>query len=96
MYPIKFKEHNVVLGKDQEEYSDLPALVFDDAEGRVVTCWHFSFLERLKVLFGGRVWIQVFTFRQPFPPMLPTVKKTELFLPAPKPQESNELGQDLS
>jgi hypothetical protein len=71
MKPIYFKEHNVVFAKDQKEYLPLPAHKDDD--GVVTSCWRFSFLERLKVLFVGRVYLSQMTFNQPLQPQLPKV-----------------------
>ena len=63
MKPQFFKEHNIVYAKDQKEYIPLPALQKDNVEGEVVTCWRLTFLERLKILFTGRVWCSLWMFR---------------------------------
>ena len=72
MHPIEFKGQNAVFGKDQPEYLPLPALLTSD--GIVLTCWKFSFKERLKVLFSGRLFLQVVTNGTPLQPLLPTVE----------------------
>jgi len=71
MKPIYFKEHNVVFAKDQKEYLQLPA--HKDEDGVVTSCWRFSFIERLKVLLVGRVYLSQMTFNKPLQPQLPSV-----------------------
>jgi len=69
----KFKECNVVFAKNQPEYLPLPALKMED--GQVISCWKASFRERLKILFVGRIWLNVLTFNQPLQPLLMSVNK---------------------
>lgn len=84
MKPIKFKEANVVFGEDQPEYLPLPAYCADTKEGHAVTCWKLSFLERIRILFTGRVWLSQLTFRKPLQPIRPAVKKYEIFSRPPR------------
>jgi len=71
MKPIEFAEQTCVIAKDQKEYLPLPAFKSDD--GQVISCWKFSFWERLKVLFGAKMWFHMFTFNQPLQPQRPTL-----------------------
>ena len=48
MKPVKFKERNATIAKDQHEYNNLPAHIED---GVVTSCWSLSWKERFKVLF---------------------------------------------
>lgn len=57
---VKFPECNVTYAKDQPEYQSLPALKMPD--GEIVTCWRLSIIERLKILFTGKIWLSVLTF----------------------------------
>jgi len=66
MQPISFPEQNCVFAKDQKEYLPLP--VHKTAEGLVVSCWRLSVWERLRLLFSGRLWLQVLSFNQPLQP----------------------------
>lgn len=68
MRAIKFKHQNKVFAEYQKEYFSLPALQLDTKEGEVITCWKMSFLERLKVLFTGKVWLVLLTFNKPLTP----------------------------
>lgn len=69
MKPVFFKQQNVVVGKDQEEYLDLPAYVDKESPGReVISCWQLSFMERLKVLITGKIWNRQFTFGTAYSP----------------------------
>jgi len=71
MKPIAFDEQNCVYAENQPEYLPLPVHKTDD--GRVISCWRFSWWERLKVLVFGKMWYHVMTFNQPLQPQLPTV-----------------------
>jgi hypothetical protein len=82
MKPIKFPEANVTFAKDQPEYQQLPALRYDTQHGEVVSCWRLSWKERLRVLFGGKVWLSLMMFGKPFTPSyLTTVKKEVVNFP---------------
>jgi len=70
MKPIQFPEANVTFAEGQEEYHNLPAFVEDSIDGRVISCWRLSWLERLKVLVTGRVWSHVLTFHRSLQPQL--------------------------
>ena len=70
MKSIKFKECNTQYAKDQDQYNTLPALKIKGEEGHVVTCWKLSFLEKIKLLFGAKVWVSTMTFNKPLQPML--------------------------
>ncbi len=73
MKPIKFKEHNKVYAENQPEYLPLP--VYEDSVqgGRVFHCWQLSFKERIKILFNGKLWINVLNFGQKLQPIKPMV-----------------------
>jgi hypothetical protein len=72
-----FKECNMVYAKDQPEYLQLPA--YKSKKGAVTSCWKMSIKERLKVLFTGRVYLQLLTFNRPIQPQLMSTDK-ELLL----------------
>lgn len=78
MKNIKFKECNMVIGKDQPEYKPLHAC-YDYATNIVTTCYKFNLLERLKFLFTGKLWLMQMTFGAPLQPQLPTVHKKEIY-----------------
>jgi hypothetical protein len=66
MNPIKFKEQNCIIAKEQPQYLQLPAYKSDD--GIVTTCWKLSFSERIKILISGNIWIELMTFNHPIQP----------------------------
>lgn len=75
MKPIKFPEHNKMFADDQPEYLPLPAFVNPgDMKGQVITCWQLSWPERIKLLFGGKLWLSQLSFHQPLQPQLPQVE----------------------
>ena len=71
MEPIEFKEMNAVLAEGQTEYMSLP--VHRTEEGRVISCWKFSFRERLQILWHGIMWFHVLTFNRPLQPQAPSL-----------------------
>ena len=76
MKTIDFKECNVVYAKEQPEYRPLPAHKADD--GCVTSCWELSFIERIKILFSGKIFLQVLTFNQPLQPSKMSVDKPRM------------------
>lgn len=79
MKPIKFKGHNTVYAENQPPYIPLPVLKFETPEGEATACWKMSFKERLKVLFTGKIWVQLLTFNEPLTPSYVTVNRKEVF-----------------
>jgi len=73
MNPIEFKEQNKVYAKDQKPYLPLPVYEDDVQGGRVFHCWGLTFTERLKILFTGKLWINVLNFGQPLQPIRPMI-----------------------
>jgi len=64
--PIDFPEANITWvkpkGMTDEECGSLQAY---REEGLSVSCWHCSFLERLRILLTGRIWLGVSAQFQP-------------------------------
>jgi len=60
MNPIEFKESNQTLGKPNnmtdKECGTLP--IYTDGKS-CLSCWKMSFIERLKALIFGKVWVFV-------------------------------------
>lgn len=71
MKPISFKEQNCVIAKDQNEYLSLPA--WKSKDGTIISCWQLSFIERIKLLFTGRLWFKILTFNKPLQPQRPLI-----------------------
>lgn len=76
---IDFKYSNAVYGKNQDEYENLYVLKFDE-NGEVISCWKLSFIDRLKILLTGKMWISVLTFGNKFQPMKLSVNKNRMFV----------------
>lgn len=75
MSPIKFKECNCIYAKDQPEYLPLPVLKTED--GQVTSCWKLSFIEKLKVLLTGKIFVTQLTFNQPLQPLKVKLKYSD-------------------
>ncbi len=67
MKVIKFKECNVVYAEGQPEYLSLPA--HKSSDGVVTSCWRLSLRERICVILGGRIFLQLLTFNDPLQPL---------------------------
>ena len=70
---IKFPECNMTYAENQPEYKLLPALKMED--GEIVTCWELSIRERFKIMFSGKIWLNVLTFNRPLQPLLMSANK---------------------
>ena len=78
MKPINFKEVNTVYGANQEQYQPLPAYV-SHLDGLTIVAFKLNWLERIRLLFTGRLWHCMYTYGKPLQPVWPTVQKGEAF-----------------
>ena len=56
-----------IYAKDQPQYQPLP--VWRDEDGTVLSRWHCTWRERLRILFTGDVYLWQLTFNQPLQPV---------------------------
>ena len=70
MKPVTFEGQNIVLGKGQPEYMELPALRCGDAEGTVWACWELDEADIADLVRTKKLWVGQLTFRQPFSPQM--------------------------
>jgi hypothetical protein len=75
---IEFPEQNIVIAKDQPQYLPFPAHRLADPEGTVIACWSLSFMERIRILFTGKIWHSILTFKQPLQPQLLSTIKPDM------------------
>lgn len=68
MKPVKFKEQNCTFAENQDPYIPLPAHKHNDEWKCVTSCWELSFMEKIKVLFTGRIYSTLPTFGRPLNP----------------------------
>lgn len=80
MKALEFKEQNLVFAKDQPEYLPLPVFKNDSPKGEVIFCMGLSFMERLRVLISGKIWVRLLTFNKPLTPSYLTTKKSEVLV----------------
>jgi hypothetical protein len=71
MKPVTFPSQNVVYAENQPEYIPLPA--YRSKDGHVTSCWKFSWRERLRILFGARLYWTQMTFNEPLQPVRPSL-----------------------
>lgn len=71
MNAIEFPEQNTVYAKDQPEYFPLPVNRTDG--GQVTSCWSFTWKERIKILFGAKLFWRQLTFNNPLQPVRPSI-----------------------
>lgn len=83
MKPVNFPESNKVYAEDQPEYIPLATYYAKESpNGDIISCWKLNFLERLKVLFTGRIWVSLWCFHQPLTPSRLSVNKWSMLLKA--------------
>ena len=66
MKAITFKGANCVYAEEQDEYLNLPA--HKTKGGEVTSCYRLSFMERMRVLFTGKIFFTLLTFNKPLQP----------------------------
>ena len=79
MKAVEFKHQNSVFAEDQPEYTALPSLKIEGSEGHVISCWQMSFKERIKVLFTGKVWLDLLSFNKPLTPSFMSVNRKDVY-----------------
>lgn len=70
----------VVYAADQPEYQPLP--VWRKPGGEVISRWRLTWRERLAVLFGRDLYVEVLTFGQPLQPIFMAFDEREVLLGA--------------
>ena len=73
MKAIDFPESNSVYAKNQSEYLELPA--HKTTDGIVTSCYALTCKERLRLLFGAKIWLSLMTFNKPLQPQRLYVSK---------------------
>ena len=95
MKPIKFDEANMELqpppGLTEDECNSL--WVYISPGGQCISCWKIPFLQRLKLLFHGRVWLSVIG-GQTQPPVWLMCKKN-LFIYPKKRKQIRKSGKEV-
>ena len=81
MKPIKFKEQNCTFAENQKQYKPLPCYKSSDIQGQVISCWKFTFWERIRILFGCKLWVSLMMFGKPLTPSFFTTKKSDVLIP---------------
>lgn len=72
MRAVKFKEANIEIAKNQEEYHTLHAFRAPpeaDRYGQTITCWTMSWKEWFRFIFTGKIYLNVLTFNEPLQPL---------------------------
>ena len=60
----------VILAEDQPQYNPLPVahIRYSDGTIAMISCYRLTVRERLRILFGGKVWWEQLTFGHPLQP----------------------------
>lgn len=77
MKAIDFKERNVIIAKDQEDYRQLPAF-WNTAEGSATFCFELNKEDLEQIQKTGKIWVKQLTFGNPMQPMNISTEKTDL------------------
>jgi hypothetical protein len=73
MEAINFPGVNTIIGKEQPQYRQLPAMRLKDEDGTVITCWQLSDDEIEAIVKNKKFYIKHLTFNVPFQPINPMV-----------------------
>lgn len=71
---VEFPQQTVVIAKNQPPYKPMPAWQGEGDDGHTIVCWKLSMVERLKLLFTGRIWQHMLTFRNRMQPQKLTLE----------------------
>lgn len=85
MNVIEFEGCNTIYAKDQDQYLPLPC--HKTGDGTVTSCWKLTFIERLQVVFMGKIYLKVLTFNNPLQPLKMSTTLDCLFKTPPGPPE---------
>ena len=66
----------LIIAEHQDEYHNLPAISV--SPGIIITRWELTFWERIRLFFGGSVYLWVWSFGKPLQPVLLETKTPEL------------------
>lgn len=67
----------ITYAKDQAPYLPLPVIRINSSNGLVISRWSLSWIERLRILIFGDLYISQLTFSQPLQPIKPVSIFTE-------------------
>jgi len=68
MKPINFNDSNCIYAENQKPYLPLPAFKHNDDWQCVSACWYLNLIERIVILFTGRIYTTLPTFGKPLTP----------------------------
>ena len=68
MKPVEFPQQTTIVAENQKEYLPLPAYVDDKL---TISCWEFTFWERVQMLFGKKLYLIQSNFGRALQPILP-------------------------
>lgn len=70
---IPFKEANFNI---QTQQGDIP--LYKSVQGKYVTCWKLNIIERLKMIFSGKLWVVQITNNKAPQPVVFSVQKSQI------------------
>jgi hypothetical protein len=78
MKAIEFSEMNTRIAEKQDEYETLPARIYDDPFGEVISCWQLTDEEIDKIKETKCIWLSMLTFRKGIAPVMMFAEKPEM------------------
>lgn len=79
MKPIQFEGVDIVYGKGQPEYQELPAKQID--KNTVMTCWELSDEDIEQITKERKVWLGIMPFGRPLQPVLLSAFRLDIDAP---------------
>lgn len=78
MKAIEFNEMNAKIAENQQEYETLPARIYNDGFGEVISCWELSDEEFEIIKKTKCIWLSILTFNKGIAPVVLMVEKPEM------------------
>ena len=79
MKAIEFKEVNLRIAENQDEYVTLPAF-HDKEEGSVTFCFKLTEDEINRIKATDEIWFKILTFNKPMQPIQLSTNKEDLII----------------
>ncbi len=78
MKAVPFEEANINVAENQDEYQTLPARVYTDPFGEVISCWQLSDEEMEQIKKTNCIWVSQLTFKKGVAPMMLMAEKPDM------------------
>lgn len=79
MKPVHFPGVNRIIGKEQPQYLQLPAMVIPGDDGEVIVCFELTDEEIEELKKTKLIYVKQLTFNTPYRPIMPLVDLSDAY-----------------